>query len=333
MGQHFDRVCSIVENNFPKLLPVVQQAALFEFEQPPQEFLPKVVDYETLSRDFFLPFHVTAFEDAAGVVVVWDAHEDAIGPDHKRFSIIMHPMIAPAGTFTTRDGSEAQDRVQRAIINQIGEVAAKRMCVFGFGFADRLIATSELSYNISYTPTHGGIYDGSKLAVDHPMHLDNEATRELGRTFAIHTKTAIEEAAWVNCPDRFIVESRPVKIKPRSDKARRTRARRSFERPVYTVLRPHEARERMGLPMPMTTGGKKAAHERRAHSRYLAAERFKAKRFKWTHVKTSWIGPTEAVVGNRHYKVHTDRPSVTVEADTVAEFPKDLRREPFGSVQ
>ena len=59
----------------------------------------------------------------------------------------------------------------------------------------------------------------------------------------------------LNDPETFILEStplaalnrKPVKLKPGQIR----RIPRTHERPAYTILKPHEIRERMKLPMPV----------------------------------------------------------------------------------
>ena len=95
---------------------------------------------------------------------------------------------------------------------------------------------------------------------------------------------------------------KPVRLKPGWVR----RIARTHERPSYTILKPHEIRERMKLPMPV---GKRAVtpHERRSHLRTLRSEFFRpTNRGRQILIPASWIGPSESVVGNRRYRVMLD---------------------------
>ena len=93
-----------------------------------------------------------------------------------------------------------------------------------------------------------------------------------------NASAALQEVMLLNNPETFILESTPLsalnrklpKLKPGQVR----RIPRGHERPTYTILKPHEIRERMGLPMPV---GKRAVqpHERRSHLRTLRSEFFR----------------------------------------------------------
>jgi hypothetical protein len=69
-----------------------------------------------------------------------------------------------------------------------------------------------------------------------------------------NSASALQEVMLLNDPETFILEStplsaedrKPLRLKP--GQVRRTS--RTNERPSYTILKPHEIRERMKLPMP-----------------------------------------------------------------------------------
>lgn len=107
----------------------------------------------------------------------------------------------------------------------------------------------------------------------------------------------------LNSPARFILEQTPKVVPPVAAR----KARRSYQRPTYTVLRPNEIRERMRLPSPEVAeqGRKVAPHERRGHWRRYPddPERFPQVHGRRVWVKPCWIGPSENSVGRTHYRV------------------------------
>jgi hypothetical protein len=133
---------------------------------------------------------------------------------------------------------------------------------------------------------------------------------EISNAALKNAAAALQEVMLLNDPETFILEStplsainpKPVRLKPGQIR----RIPRTHERPTYTILKPHEIRERMKLPTPV---GKRAVapHERRSHLRTLRSEFFRpANRGKQILIPASWIGPSESLVGNRRYRVILD---------------------------
>ena len=124
--------------------------------------------------------------------------------------------------------------------------------------------------------------------------------------------TVVEEIVHINTPIHFILEEVNVKLHEKfqrkfGGKKKKKRYPRSTERPTYTVLPPKKIRQKMGLPpIENKTNGKKAPHWRRAHTRILRSDRYRQKG-KTIFVKACWIGPSEAKVGGKHYKVLLDK--------------------------
>jgi hypothetical protein len=128
----------------------------------------------------------------------------------------------------------------------------------------------------------------------------------LNREASIHIHTALEEIMFFNTPDRFVMESTPVGKAATKNKNKK-KILRSDQRPRYTLLRPSEIRGVMGIEAP-APGDKNTPrpHERRRHYRTFRAERYKAAKGKRIVVEATWVGPQEAVVGNKKYRVCTD---------------------------
>lgn len=126
----------------------------------------------------------------------------------------------------------------------------------------------------------------------------------------------------INHPQNFILEKRPVNIKPRK-KNKKPRAYK--DRPIYTILRPDKIREQMGLPSIGT--GKKRPHDRRRHVVFLSNEKYRFDEngrpiepkvipygprkgqlyYKMLIRPAVWVGPAEAKVGNHIYRVVLER--------------------------
>lgn len=118
---------------------------------------------------------------------------------------------------------------------------------------------------------------------------------EIGTAALRNAASALQEVMLLNDPETFILESTPLSAidrKPIKLKAGQIRRiPRSNERPTYTILKPHEICDRMGLPMPVD---KRVVvpHERRSHLRTLRSEFFRpANRGKQILIPASWIGP------------------------------------------
>lgn len=109
---------------------------------------------------------------------------------------------------------------------------------------------------------------------------------------------------WLNMPTGFIVEvteSQPSSPPPNP-------ILRLPWRPHYTVLRPREIRSVMRLVDPSGDPHSHVApHERRGHFRVYKHERFKFVKGKPQWIPSTWIGPSEAVVGTAKYKVLLDK--------------------------
>ena len=113
-----------------------------------------------------------------------------------------------------------------------------------------------------------------------------------------HLHTAIEEVMTFNTPDRFVLETIPSKRK-----RAKGRIERSDSRPTYTLLRPDAIRRTMGISSNAKEGFKKRPHERRRHFRTYKSDRYKSAKGKTVVIPATWIGPSEAEIGNKRYRV------------------------------
>jgi hypothetical protein len=142
------------------------------------------------------------------------------------------------------------------------------------------------------------------------------------RNYLINAYSTVQEIIYFNQSDRFILEEKPLVAKKRKKKLQQ-KILRSHERPKYTILKPHDIRKRMRLPKVHIDKKSPIAHERRRHSRWLSNKKYAFDKdgkpregkiipygrrkgeiyYLHVDVPATWIGPSENIVGNKHYKV------------------------------
>jgi hypothetical protein len=277
----FDKLCGIAERHDESLLGTLREARLFVFDGIPHEFLPKEYGPERaqwLAENLTLPFPVTATEDLASCVILIDLEEGAHGLDVRRKFVECLPVNARWEAFRERtlpvsEGtfSSSISPLNPSLYSIKGEVSK----VYCAGKREVYLSTSQM---IGYVHTPGVIRNAH---------------------------AALQELMLLNTPDRFILEASPAELKVRKGTERKVR--RSHERPTYTLLKPFEIRKTMGIQEP--TGEKRQSpipHERRAHTRVLRSERYKAAKGKTIIVPAVWVGTHEAKVGNKMYRVMLD---------------------------
>lgn len=312
----FDRLARFAERHPDQLAglrEILDQARLFHFPYSPHEVLPKTYDEETLSfhcEFFALPFRTVAIEDNASCIVLWDDKPDAQGWNERRFFVECAPLDdqhAKAWSNTREDldaRAQMPDYVRKAMQNAM-------QIAFG------------VVYNINPRPKEGVdptqpapisqwryavegdvfamlIFDGEEAVRGEELFEQHRAAITPG--IVRNAITAIEEMMQLNQPHHFIVEATP--IKERRNKA--GKILRSPDRPLYTLLTPTEIRRLLQLPE--HTGVKRGSHERRRHVR-----RYPDDPVRWPHahgktvvIPATWVGPSEATVKKRHYKVRLD---------------------------
>ena len=122
-------------------------------------------------------------------------------------------------------------------------------------------------------------------------------------------------------PAYFVLEgapTNPVTIKGNKAKQiEKKRVKKSAERPIHVLLKPHQIREALKLD-DIERGDfkpedkvKRGAHERRGHWATLRNERYERNAdgsFKRVWKKHTWIGPSTATINRRIYRVILDRP-------------------------
>lgn len=304
----FDQLCHHIERQplLPQLLGMDRRDMLFHFVKSARLFLiDKAVENLPINWDeavvdeenFFLPFPIVAIEDPDSCVLLIDTLKEQTGLIKPRMVI----MCSSGGRHIEEDFFSRHGRAPTS--NEILRV--KQFCYIAAG----------MIYNGSFGGVEegwgfkvglmGGVWmDGDEIAGTSKTlgymypNMDKEGlTLDLGT----HAKSAIEEIIWFNQPHRFVMEASSLKTKT----PKPGRLPRSHERPTYTLIRPNDARRIMRLPS-LHQGGTVAPHERRRHFRTLRSEVFTNKRGQTIQVRATWVGPDEAIVGNKKYKIMTD---------------------------
>lgn len=310
----FDKLCWFAER-FPELLgpslvAMLRGTHLFQFPHVPHEVLPKHYSEEEAqfqNDHFVLPFRSVAVEDLSSCILLWDDGPNQTGMSKRRWFIELAPLSSRSAA-AWRDGGVEAD-VRKTLPD---EVRARIERAFNFSFGQ--INVQELKA----TPADGSwsFAVGGDLIAYHM--LDETGSMEIGaellKNYGVqvaensirNAMTAIEELMLFNRPDRFIVRESPAKAR----KSDSPKIPRSHERDVYTLLRPHEARAKLGIPHPSEGSrvGAKFIGERRRHVRRYPddPERWPNAHGKTIVVPATWVGPHEAVVGRRKFTIMLD---------------------------
>lgn len=308
----FDRLCWFADRCptvlGPTLQGILRSAALFVFPHVPQEVLPKNYTKEELDfqQEFFcLPFSVTAIEDRTSCVIFWDTTKDASGLSVRRY-FLECASLSDASARTWKDADE--EMALRAKSDPALLATLNRSHHISFGSVEVNIGPSVMEsdrfgYNIAGQLFHYLVFDNDGVN-PRGYEMFEAAQREVTSNALRSAMTGIEELMLFNRPDRFILRDTPPKLRAGDAE----KIPRSHERHNYTILHPQEIRTRLDLPTPTSSRSSKFVGERRRHVR-----RYPDDPIKWpnAHGKTiiipaTWIGPSEATVGRRTYKIMLD---------------------------
>jgi len=297
---YFDTLCRIAEKHLTHLIRPLKKTALFVFDAAPHEFLDKIVpqdELDYLNTQFFLPFPVMSVEDKAGVCMMTDRESNQKGVMTDRSFV---DMISFGSNDSFRDSGflNMQDDM---ILVSTGII---RMCA---NTPQTWLANGEVQevylfdgdckpLSIFRMLENWCIVDGQK------MPIPNHAKVYLGQQCLVNPKTCLEEIRHINTPSRFVVESAPVKMpKPNSPKIPR-----SHQRPIYSMLNPGAIHKILGTRTETGTHKSPVPHGRRKHVRKLRSDKFVNKKGLDILIPATWVGPSEAKVGNRIVKVRLD---------------------------
>lgn len=284
---HFDFLCRVAEqpNAAPQLAKMLRQARIFNLGDRTAETLPYEPREAFDTDTFFLPFPTVALCDDQSCVILEDVDEKDrtaerphVGAKPRRRFLIGICTAHPASIASCKKAGMPWDENRNNGLFVVGAMEDLRREAIGeqktwvAGMEQKVWVVRDLRA------------EESRIEPD-PTHISS----------------AIEQALFINQPKNIVIEITATKQRPEKP----PRLLREHERPAYTLLRPQEARKLMGLPGP-EAGSKKIPHERRAHYRRLESEFYTHKKGQTIVVASCWIGPKEAVVGNKKYRVIVD---------------------------
>ena len=286
----FDKFAGIAERQLHQFRKEVNRARLFHFDgelgvMPEDNRKTDAVEF--ICKNLFLPFKDIAVEAEDSCIFISDREKDAIGPDPIRDFIAVI-------TFPDKD-----------LV-----MVAKGHC-HSFDYADGHYSGISMIDEIWTGPPRG------ELVFRHEI-FNTQDKNYTDTVFAGVTSLvvrALEMLALMNTLERFVLEQKPAKDRP--PKKAKGRILRSNERPTYTLVKPKEAREIMGIKeeASVPTGRKiteRRAHYRKEHERRLKSDRYSNAKGRVltipkTFIPAVWAGESESVVGNKRYKVILDR--------------------------
>ena len=331
MGRFFDRLCSVVERQFPsaELRERLKKAALFDF---PQRWHETSTDEAAMKRGgmddygmvggaefvmdtFFLPFPIVAVEDTASVVIVVDVEPGQIGLNRERVFIECFLMGTSYEEYGY-DGEEAAERTKAQM--QMAGGLPPTACMVSVSrirkaWLEPNKETGKPTVNYEVGLGFAFVADKKKMYMSpsqwKEMCIRSGDLHGMTQSVGVNAKTALEEIMWFNTPNRFVVKRGAER--PRRKKGKGPEFLRSNERDQYILLQPHEIREKLGMPEPVHDRKSPTPHSRRRHFRVLKSERYKFDREehpdgKKVIVPATWIGPSEGECGGRKYKVCLD---------------------------
>ncbi len=267
-------LCKLTEKNKLKdVASLMSKAKLFVLEKFDNQW-DLVWDYSCQHKlhDFRLPFPVIAIQDAYSLNIFADTKDDQFGVESKRIFLQINYGKRPGrgleGMILLGDVySPGQDSQDNEIITVETNKA--------YGFRDNKIV--------------GSVYGG-----DCTEHM----SESLAENIITSIENALHELNYMLQPKHFILEEKPSKIS-------KQKIPRSHLRPVYTLLTPDKIRKKLMIPG-NGNDTKRTSHERSGHYRTLKHERFGNNVGKRIWIKPTWIGPSEAKIGNKFYRVILD---------------------------
>jgi len=306
----FDKFCGLVERHLAKFGPLAESAKLFHFEKNPHEIVPtKYENLEFLKENFFLPFRTVALEDNASMIIIHDPGPDLIGLRPMR----MYIECLPLGTRPM----EAYD--QRPHTMDMGEFEKLRKWATAFPDEIFHIRWGLIRIDLFSDPdgqmitqAEGNVAEAivaskNKL-FQHYGPEDIERIPE-GRNFTegalINARMAMQEIVLMNQPSKFVLEIATTAMKKDAVAKKTGKITRSANRPIYMILSPREIRKIMQVP-DLERGKMVSPHERRAHPRTYRNARFSNMQGQTVVIPATWVGDSEAVIGNRLYRVILD---------------------------
>ncbi len=321
------------------LMPIMKQVRIFEFPYSPHRVLPKSFE-NSRDRvlDCFLPYPVIAIEDVGSCVVLADSGPNQVGVEAPRLFIEYLPMVnnnddayrEDHRLYDEKDADELKMKdvglVNVGVIEKL--ILGKDSATFyGGGYLSRTLLGSkkEVIYDADVSRNFNQLREGLESIAGRKM-TDEEfyrASQKYANGPKRNAYVSLQEVIFFNQPDRFILETTPVKVKA---KVQKDKLLRSHQRPLYTILEPEKIREKLGITYPNSTGKKRKSpipHEKKRYISWLRKKRFSKDKdgkpiepkpipwgkdkgilyYKKRIVSASWVGQSEAIVGNKRYRV------------------------------
>ena len=225
-----------------------------------------------LAENFRLPFPQIAVQDKEGISFIMDTKKDQFGFKEKRFIVTLDCNEENKKDGMILVGTAKNIKMDRDNIE--ADCDFNMIDIFDKGIIVKTIKKNEISKTIPAD------------------ELVNLKSLFLFRFF---------EVLHLIKPKNFILEETPKKVRTSTIKVPRM-----HERPIFTILKPNEIRKKMGLKNPLTEGSPKTPHERSGHFRTLKNERYGDRVGDRIWIKPTWVGTSEAMVGNKFYKVRLD---------------------------
>lgn len=253
----------------PNVYKALNSARIFAFDDDSEPLIPDgdIVNCKTkvdyINEDFFLPFPCVSalFKDATKqslIVIIEDTRPKQIGFEHPRKIYVLHkfwkekhqPLEIIESSFkVVKDPSNKADY---AI--EIGDDAIAHLWENG---------EFETSYLSNPAPW--------KYYLDPEKNKDEKAKMNMRTKIAATLLIELQSWSIITSPDYFIMAKEPKKKR----KLKPGQIRKVSERPEYTILKPYQIRERMGLPQPSLQGLAKRPHERRRHEAFLSHDKYR----------------------------------------------------------
>lgn len=311
----FDKLCNIIEKQFPKFKSVLEATHLFVFPYVPHDVLDKEIsgDLEWVKDNFFLPFPKIAIEDKASCIVLYDTEKNQTGLSGTRLFIEYMPVVEDQNIDAFKDSNTIRERINSD--PRMLELHNQGYALITFGSINNIKLLNTKKFYSNSTLFRSAMVSKTDIKFD---NLQNTPDPNI-KGPAINAIQAIQEVMYFNQPNKFILKETPKKLA----KGNSPVIPRSHQRPIYTLLKPGEIRTRMNLPK--VTIGKKSPepHERRRTHRFLSDKRYSKDLdgnpiepkiipfgdrkgepyYKHVIVPPVWVGPRKSYYKNKHYEV------------------------------
>jgi hypothetical protein len=321
MGKAFDTLMDLSHKVPERLRKHLKTAKLFQYDLYPVDTMEGVSmdSVPKLIETFAMPFPRVAIEDNVGVVIFAGEKDEVTDLTATRTMIGLTEVLDSEKVYRDNDSDDmflnsvlGNDRAtRRAAIKDMngsfllytGNISVvwlpdeEKWCVES---AD-VFTFSIISANEECIPSID--LDFKTMAIKEDIYA--LAERDMARA-AI---TAYEELLPLGNQDKVILRTIPRKKDKHPPKYPKT-----HQRPLYTLLKPNEARQVMGLPEPKPAkkGGRtikeRRAHWRREHQRVLRSPKWGDKvgtviEIDKTFIPAFWNGDRDAADQEHYYKV------------------------------